>query len=159
MGAAAEITVLHVQKSGLHIRQTGMYVFRDQKFYSIVTEHRLFHFRVKEHDAHGRFPYVRGAGLTRPPAAWATHYATGRSLLWSWNEERWYVRLEYSRLYMFTNPLPPELAEFLDQVQRLPVEAGSSLTQRDICLGLRYDPLAELGALTSEEREALLRLR
>jgi hypothetical protein len=159
MGVSADVTVLHVRKSGLHIQQTGVYVFRDQKFYSVVTEHELLHCRVKVQDARGRFPYEQWAGLTRPPAAWTPHSATGRSLLLSWNEERWYVRLNHSRLFMFTGPLPHEIAEFLQRVQQLPVDGRSSWTGRDICLGLRYDPLAELGALTPGEKEALLHLR
>jgi hypothetical protein len=159
MGVSADVTLLHVRKSGLHIQQTGIYVFRDQKFYSVVTEHQLFHFRVKMQDARGRFPYQQWAGLTRPPAAWTPHSATVRSLLLSWNEERWYVRLNHSRLFMFTGPLPHEIAEFLQQFQRLPVDGRSSWTGRDICLGLRYDPLAELGALTPGEKEALLQVQ
>jgi hypothetical protein len=159
MGVSADVTVLHIRKSGLRIRQTGIYVFRDQKFYSVVTEHQLFHFQVKQQDASGRFPGEQWAGFTRPPATWAAHSATRRSLLLSWNEERWYVRLKRSRLFMFTGPLPHEIVEFLQQFQRLPVDGRSSWTGRDICLGLRYDPLAELGALTPGEKEALVRLR
>ena len=60
---------------------------------------------------------------------------------------------------MFTGTLPHEIAEFLQRVQRLPVETPSPRTGRDICLGLRYDPLAELGALTPGEKEALVHLQ
>ncbi len=156
MGLSPDVTVLHVRKTGLHIQQTGIYLFRNQKFYSIVTEHHLFHSRVKVQDACGTFPYEQWASFTRPPEAWTPHSATVRSLLLSWNEERWYVRLNHSRLFMFAGPFPQEIAEFLQQFQWLPVAWRSSQTARDICLGLRYDPLAELGALTPAEKEALV---
>jgi len=159
MGVSPDLTVLHVRKRGLHIQQTGIYVFRNERFYSIVTEHQLFHFRVKTQDGRGTFPYEQWEGLTRPPAAWAPHSATVGSVLLSWNEERWYVRLNQSRLFMFTGTFPHEIAEFLQRVQRLPVETPSPRTGRDICLGLRYDPLAELGALTPGEKEALVHLQ
>ncbi len=146
------LRVLHVRKSGFHIQQTGIYVLRDQKVYSITTEHQFFHFRVTGEETGGMFPHEPWDGLTRPPAAWTPHSATARSLLWSWNEERWYVRIKDSRLFMFIGPPAHEIAEFLQQLQRMPVDAQSSWTGRDICLGLRYDPLAELGALTPGEK-------
>ncbi len=156
MGVSPDVTVLHVRKTGLHIEQTGIYLFRNQKFYSIVTEHHLFHSRVKVQDGVRHVPLRAMGRLHAAAGSLDTAFRHSKIVALSWNEERWYVRLNHSRLFMFAGPLPQEIAEFLQQFQRLPVAWRSSQTARDICLGLRYDPLAELGALTPAEKEALV---
>jgi hypothetical protein len=156
MGMSAEVTVLRVRKTGLRIQQTAVSVSRDAKFYHSLYEHRLFHPRVQMQTAVGVIPHEQWAALLQPTITWAPHSAPARSVLWSWNTERWYVRLNHSRLFVFAAPPPPELTEFIRRVERQPTFDPWSGNGRDICLGFRYDPLAELGALTSAEKESLL---
>jgi hypothetical protein len=156
MGVRADVTVLRIRKTGLRIQQTAVSVGRDGKFYSSLYEHRLFQSRVEMQTALGVIPHEQWAALLQPKTTWAPHSAPARSLLWSWNTERWYVLLNHSRLFVFTAPPPPELTEFIRRIERQPPFDRWSGNGRDICLGFRYDPLAELGALTSAEKESLL---
>jgi hypothetical protein len=158
MGGWPEVTVLHVRKRGLRIQQTAVSVSRDAKLYYQLEEHQLFRFRVERQTTLSVSPREQWADLLQLSSTWASHSASVGSVLWSWNSEQWYVRLNHSRprLFVFTGRPPHEVAEFLQSVERLPRSSQLSAPGRDICLGFRYDPLAELGALTPEEKERLL---
>ncbi len=159
------VKILRAKKSGLRIEQTTLGVTRDGRFYYGRDDHQLLHYRVTALWARGSVPYERAYAFARSPELWRMHTPKPGSLLRSWNAEHWYVllreplHLDKARLLVFTGRPPQEVAEFLRYVESLPTSDRQSDVGRDICLGFRLDPLAELGALTPAEKEQLLRLQ
>jgi hypothetical protein len=152
-GVAAEFRILHVEKRGLHLRETGMWVGRDGAAWVWRTDRRLFQYRFPERV--GRLslaeisPQILGQSrafvksttllpLKTPPA----------KVLRAWNADGWYVVVKDSRLWAFTsnhgNP-PPEVTDLFHKLETLPTTEERSMTVRDICLGFCYGPVAALG--------------
>jgi|GEM_PF-2012978 len=146
------LSVVHVEKHGLHLRETSVSFFRDGKFYVVSDARRLFQYRfaqdvsngVVAHEDSERIralavsPQFRGSpGYRReefPP------YQPPRS----WNSDRWFVFIEgvpSPNLNGVAAPtVPKAILDRFYEAQSLPKERTERANGLDVCLGFCYDP-------------------
>jgi hypothetical protein len=150
VGVGPDLRILHVEKRGLHFHEIEISLFKDGKFSTWQTNRRLFQYRFAGHGGWGVMPgalHSRAGALTRslsksvrtPPA----------KALRAWNADGWYVVASES-LLTFTSEYrsqpPRETLDLFEAVRSLPViQAFQMKTERDVCLGFCYDPVAALG--------------
>jgi hypothetical protein len=70
----SELRILHVQKHGLAFRETTVVMWQDGKFFSSMTDRRLFHYKIQKTTVHGIVPLRRG----RVQALWHNRPHSGR---------------------------------------------------------------------------------
>ena len=150
-GATAGLRILHVEKRGLHFRETELSVLRNGATFISRANRRLFRYRFESHVTRvslGESPAILARALAlmksqnlrelRTPAAKA---------LRSWNGEGWYIVLRDSRPLAFTSENqtspPPEVTSVFYSIENLSGREISS-PSRDICFGFCYDPVAML---------------
>jgi hypothetical protein len=160
-GIRAEFEILHVKKSGLRIQQTVVSAFRDGQVYVWRDERRLFQSGFERRFGRSVMGFEPLDAFAQSSELWNRHTLPAGPLLRSWDTERWYVVVKDSRLLTFakddrTSP-PQEITAFLRAIETLPLSDEQSFKARDVCLGFRYDPLAEMGYLVPQDRARLLR--
>ena len=146
-----EYRILHVEKDGLHFRETTVGVWRNRRFAVTRTQRRLFQYR---------FPQATSIDVM-PAEAQEAILAFGQSAelrdlrgprpapLRGWRDEGWYVTGPRAGPVGFrrsSGETPPkELVEVFRRIEALPVTASRTGVGKDVCLGFCYDPLAGLG--------------
>jgi hypothetical protein len=148
--AMPELTLLHVEKRGIHFSETAFFVRQDRRLYVQRNSRRLFQYRFVMNDGVGviakanldRALFIaqslaRSDVRTRPAVA-----------LRKDNAEGWYVRtthgvLAYSTEYG-TEP-PIEIVDLFHDLESFAPSETEMRTVSDICLGFCYDPLAGVG--------------
>ena len=116
----AVFRVLHIEKRGLHFRETGALTDRDGRFIRWWEDRRLFQYRFEGHTAGGvlnRAASEQVNSIVSSPALRTLHTPPAR-LLRSWNAEGWYIVLKDERLLAFTTEnrmAPPH--EIMDLLQ------------------------------------------
>ena len=155
---SAKLTLLHVEKSGMQFRETGISVLEDGEVYSFHNDRRLFQYR---------FPVRTGSAvLSQDSATRGAALALAQELanadtapavpLRSKEAEGWYVRTQYRHILAFTTedgtPAPPKLLSLFRSLESAVPATKQSGEEKDICFGFCYDPLAGLGIVYINER-------
>ncbi|HEX3745681.1 MAG TPA: hypothetical protein VHW09_17185 [Bryobacteraceae bacterium] len=153
-----EFQILHMEKRGLRIHQVAVSAYKDGRVYSSVDERRVFRLRFARQDFQAAMPYERIIAVAQSPELLNQHTPLLRPPLRSWNTDRWYIVLKGHRLLEFESesqaPPPAEITSLLRDVEQLPISGKQSFLARDVCLGLCYDPLAEMGYYTAFYEQA-----
>jgi hypothetical protein len=160
----AEFRILHLEKRGLHFRETTISEYRDGRAFVWRNDRRLFQYCFERQAAWTAlaetspvtFQRAREFRESRIPGNLQTPLS---DTLRSWNSEAWYVVLNDSRLLAFrkeqTAP-PREVIELFHQIENLPLREDGRFAVRDVCLGFCYDPTAALGFEALPQRVMLL---
>ena len=156
-GITPEFEILHLRKTGLQISQTAVSAFKDGKVYVLRDRRQLFRYHFARRAVRGAMPHQALLTFARSPELWKARTAPAKPLLRSWDAERWYVVRRDSKLLVFTTEPPAEVERLLREIEEMPAVEEQSFIARDICLGYRYDLLAEMGHLTLQNRARLLR--
>lgn len=152
-----QFAILHVEKNGLQFHENAITVYRDGRMYVESNDRRLLQYRFRVRVAKDVLPKVMSARVelladssqvknasTRPPVA-----------LRNWKAEGWYVRTRHGVLAFTTEygTKPPTLIVglFHDLESRAPKEQNLG-SEKDVCLGFCYDPLAGLGFAFANQR-------
>jgi hypothetical protein len=163
-GIAPELRILHLQKTGLRIREITISEFRDGQAFVTRDDRQLFHYEFETQVAdivlgetspaalkHAR-ALVRSPDLRRLRTPLPT-------MMRSWNAEGWYVALKDSRVFAFTSEnrrTPPrEVTDLFGEIEQLPSSEEKRFAVRDVCLGFCYDPVAALGFSVLRQRTNL----
>jgi hypothetical protein len=149
LGVSPELRILHITKRGLLFHESSVNIFRDARFTIWHQDRRLAEYRFTSQAAAGVMPtneWLRSIALAE---GLSEHASTPLpTVLRAWDAEGWYV-LASGSLLTFTSKyqsLPPrDVIELFNDVERLDVIAQPQQTNRDVCLGLCYGPLAALG--------------
>ncbi len=145
-----ELTILHVEKRGLEIREAAVHVLKDGKFYRWQRTRRLFEHRFTGQESLGG---VTSETKLRALALASSLPVSARTpppkALRAWNAEGWYI-LGSGRLLSYTSEYrivpPPEVVKLFKEITASRVYwPHQRYTEKDICLGFCYDPPAALG--------------
>jgi hypothetical protein len=163
-GIAAELRILHLQKTGLRIHGIEISEFRDGQAFVARDDRQFFQYEFETRVA-------RIALWETSPAALERARALVRSpelrrlrtplptMVRSWKAEGWYVVLKDSQAFAFTSEngrTPPrEVTDLFDELERLPTSQEQRFAVRDVCLGFCYDPVAALGFSVLRQRTSL----
>lgn len=143
----AEISILHVEKHGLYLKQTAVGFDRDGRIYVRRDVRRPLRYR-SEGSSYVTFrsdetfprifstawsPAFRSLGTARkvPPKAW--------------NSDTWYIYGVGRDVLIYgdadgTQP-PHEFVNWFNQAQAMPLRSTTYFPSRDVCLGLCYNPM------------------
>jgi hypothetical protein len=139
--------ILSVEKRGLRFHETSIRAYRNGEFWISRTERSLLQYKFETQFSHGVMPYKQVEAFRRSAEVWKLRMASVPSLH-SWNAEGWYV-VSGSKIVAFTSEnktVPPSLVvDTFSEIERLPLLATRTVTDRDVCLGFCYGPLAALG--------------
>lgn len=163
-GIAPELQVLHLQKTGLRIREITISEFRDGQAFIAREDRQLFQYEFETRVAGivlgeaSPAALERARALVRSPELrrLRTPYPT---ILRSWNAKGWYVVLKDSQAFAFTSENgrtpPPEVIDLFGELEQLPTSHERRFPVRDVCLGFCYDPVAALGLSVLRQRTNL----
>ncbi len=153
-GMRAELRILHVEKRGLRLHETAVYVFKDGKVGLRRNDRRLFQYRFETREALSslgaapRPTLEQALALADSPELLKLHTPPARALR-SRNAEGWYVVLKDSPPLAFTTEYqtapPRQITDLFHEIEKLPVGREQPSAVQDICLGFCYDPAAALG--------------
>ncbi|MBZ5616756.1 MAG: hypothetical protein LAO23_22360 [Acidobacteriia bacterium] len=152
-----ELTVLHVEKSGIQLHETTVTVYRDGKFYVTRNDRRLLQYRFAVHAANGVLPQTmttRVQLLTQSPQIRNSHTQPA-TVLRDRKAEGWYIRTRQGVLAFTTEygtELPKEVVDLFRDLESVAPTEKNLGTLKDVCLGFCYDPLAGLGLLYINDR-------
>jgi hypothetical protein len=154
---APELSVLHVEKNGLHFHETRVSVYRDGRFLMTHNDRRLFRYKFEEEWHEGVLTVAQAMQLktvlvlpdlrrTQNQAPNALRVAHG---------EGWYTEMRRFAMAAFTTENatapPAELVAFFRGVMQIPNKGPLYHYEvRDVCLGFCYDPQAGLGYRTEQ---------
>jgi uncharacterized membrane protein YhaH (DUF805 family) len=147
------VRVTHVEKRGLHLRETTVIVYRDRKLYITRDDRSLFVYRFEIAYSLGQLPdgtftslvRIVGSPGSRLPAELLALPRPRYRFPRAWNSDRWFVFFDGApgaNLYgVEESAVPKEFSNLVRLSQSLPTRPLHPLEVRDICLGFCYDPL------------------
>jgi hypothetical protein len=142
-----EFRILRVEKRGLRFHETAIRAYRNGKFMISRNERHLFQYKFETQGFQGMMPYKQVEAFRKSIELWARPTAPAL-VLHSWNAEGWYVVGE-SKILAFTSEnkmaAPNLVVDMFSEIDELPVVATWTLSDRDVCLGFCYGPMAALG--------------
>lgn len=128
-----DFRILHLEKRGLHFRET-LIIERRAQAWVLRNDRRWFRYRFDQRVATTILdaPAILGRvqALVQSPVLWGSHTAPA-TRLWSWNAEGWYLVLKDARLLAFTSEdgaVPPEeVTALFRAIEKLPESEERSL--------------------------------
>lgn len=156
-GVAPELTVLHVEKTGIQFHETAVRAQKDGRLYLERNDRRLFEYQFAAFGGSEVLPKalnsrvqalahsIQFADMRTPPAV----------ALRKKNAEGWYIRtgrgvLAFTSEYG-TEP-PKEIVDLFQDLHGAVTEQKEIGTVTDVCVGFCYDPLAGLGLSNMNDR-------
>jgi hypothetical protein len=141
------ISVLHVEKHGLHFSETNLAVYRDGRFYLTSDDRSLFQYSFQRAwasgDITGDCVLLFNRLANSPPEFTGSHvssYVPPRT----WNADRWYIYVGESTGRKPTSVdsaiVPDDVLRLFYGSQKLLYGPVKQETARDVCLGFCYDP-------------------
>ena len=141
------MSVLHVEKHGLHFSETYLTVYRDGRFYLARDDRSLFQYAfqrgVASGDITGDCDLLFNRLAHSPPEFSGSHvssYVPHRA----WNSDRWYIYVGGSAgrrpISVDAAVVPDDVLRLFYGSQKLPQERVVQETARDVCMGFCYDP-------------------
>lgn len=145
--ARPTVSVLHVEKHGLHFHETNLTFYRDGQFYLTRDDRKLFQYAFERNVGSGvvteECMRLLNGLANSPPEFNGSHdssYVQPRS----WNADRWYIQVERrdgrGPVNVETSVVPEDVLRLFYGTQKLPQERAEQETARDVCLGFCYDP-------------------
>jgi hypothetical protein len=156
-GVGAELTLLHVEKRGIQFHETSISVYRDGRFFVARNDRRLFHYRFANRTESGVLSEaVTTSAITMARSAQLKELRTPpATALRSWNAEGWYIRTPQNVLAFTTKygtEPPRNVVDLFQDLESVAPTKKALWTNRDVCLGFCYDPLAGLGLVYLNDR-------
>jgi hypothetical protein len=147
-GISAEISIVHLEKRGLHLTERRVSVMRDGRLYTSINVRQPLRYESDGEMFQGSLPswekaqqildFVRSADLK------ARAGLSREALPQRWKSDTWYVYGERVPLVVFSsaaNTAPPkELVDWFNDMNSLPRGWSQHFRTRDVCLGLCYEP-------------------
>jgi hypothetical protein len=138
------LRVLHVEKHGLHFRETELTIGKYPG--ASLWRHERGPFQYRSEAQIGWVSATEVPDTVRTTLmSLANRRMQPATALRSWNEEGWYVRPPYSRFMRLAGGAqakpPQELEELFHALEAKPLTEKQAATVRDICFGFCYDPI------------------
>jgi hypothetical protein len=156
------LQILHVQKRRLQFHETCVKIWGYRGTPESVSiawnDRRLFAYRFQEWSGHLEVPKALGERIVFFIQSSPQLKSNPEPVkpLRSWNDEGWYVTGEEIRFQAYTKEnrsIPTqEMVDLFNDIAKLPPKQVASEDRKDVCLGLCYDPVSELGALYANHR-------
>jgi hypothetical protein len=143
-GAPPEFRILHVEKRGLTLHESEIFVFKDGIAFVKRDDRWLFQYRFQVRIARAALPqglHERARAVLRLPELSQLKIGPTRALL-PWNAEGWYIVLDRSRVLAFANEYdtspPQQVRDIFSEIEKLQATSESPQTLQDACLGFCY---------------------
>ena len=141
------LSVLHVEKSGLHFHETSLAFYRNGEFYLRRDDRRLFQYRFPMSIINGVLtePDLRLLkGLADSPREFQGTQVSSYSPPHAWKADRWYVfderRAGRKPINMEISVVPNDILSLFADAQKLPPYRTWRRTSKDVCFGFCFDP-------------------
>jgi len=145
-GVAAEMNIVHFQRKGLHSKETRVAVMRDGKLYVCSEVRKPLRYTSDGECSWGTVPFERWQPIlafVRSPELKALGSSL-KDVRAGWSSDTWYLYGDRMRGVAFTtrnSTTPPEeIVDWFNQMKAFPTGDPWHFSQRDICLGLCYEP-------------------
>jgi hypothetical protein len=145
-GVSAEISVVHFERRGLHLRETRVAVFRDGKLFVCSDIREPLRYRSNGECSSGAVPLDRWGPIVDlvRSSKFQTLGSSRRQIPRGWDSDTWYVHGHNAHLVAFNsaeNVTPPkEIVDWFNEMSKIPRGDDWHFSTRDICLGLCYQP-------------------
>jgi hypothetical protein len=163
--ARPTISVLHVEKHGLHFSETNLAVYRDGQFYLARDDRSLFRYSFERGLASGDITgdcVLLFNRLAKSPPEFSGSHVSSYVPPHAWNADRWYIYIGESAgrkpMSVDAAVVPDDVLRLFYLSQKLPQERAEQETARDVCLGICYDPDAYSLPPTFSTRQTIQKL-
>jgi|HubBroStandDraft_6_1064221.scaffolds.fasta_scaffold926848_1 hypothetical protein len=140
-GAPPEFRILHVEKRGLSLHESEIFVFKDGVAFVRRDDRWLFQYRFQVRIARAVLPqelHERARAALQLPELSQLKIRPTRVLL-PRNAEGWYIVLDRSQVLAFANEYdtspPQQVRDVFSEIEKLQATAESPQTLQDACLG------------------------
>jgi hypothetical protein len=145
-GWPSEITIVHFERRGLHLRETRVSVMRDGRFYISRDAREPLRYRSDGVWFSGFVALDKWQPVVELVRSSELKIGGGspRDVPRRWNSDTWYVYGERMHTLAYstaTRTAPPSaLVDWFNDMNRMATGQASHFSTRDICLGLCYEP-------------------
>jgi hypothetical protein len=135
--------VVHVEKHGLHFRETSIIVTRDGRFWLIQDDRRLFQYSFEDTGATGDVPAedMETIDAVVHSGRYGDSDHSRNVSPWTWNADRWFLYSEEPPVWSLNDvdakQVPKQILDWFGKtVVQTKQDRGGTL--RDVCLGFCF---------------------